>query len=385
MRACRRPSSAPQPSTSVIVVLDPVGVIFCFMVFPWLLFLCRVRFTPTECHRSQMTILKLFLFSGAILVQLKSAVVVLQISADLSLEFSGLVVVFVICYTERSCPMTFVSLADACRHLGIDPKTLRRWLAHAHLPLHPHPSDGRKHGLSEDHLRLLAHLHQRALPTLPQDEPPASAPGVPAALPSPLLALPELLGALHAQLDALQEQITALTHALQQHPPVSAVPGAAARQIRRGPQPASPASPSRPAAVTAKPPRKPTHAIPQVERGSAGHYVVICPKQGLLALEPDSPTWFTWLATQSAFRFVGQHGRFTAHHEVERVPNGAWRAHRQIRHHSYNLRLGLTQELSITLFEHTADTLEAHLNYPLACLWRFQCGRAPASFQQVPP
>jgi len=82
----------------------------------------------------------------------------------------------------------------------------------------------------------------------------------------------------------------------------------------------------------------------------------------VLALEPDSPTWFTWLATQSAFRFVGQHGRFTAHHEVERVPNGAWRAHRQIRHHSYNLRLGLTQELTITVLEQAADTLQAHLN-----------------------
>src|SRR5260370_26199302 len=93
MRACRRPSSAPQPSTSVIVVLDPVGVICCFMVFSWLLFLCRVRFTPTECHRSQMTILKLFLFSGAILVQLKSAVVVLHIGQagfqDSALDLPG--------------------------------------------------------------------------------------------------------------------------------------------------------------------------------------------------------------------------------------------------------------------------------------------------------
>src|SRR5260370_33882424 len=95
MRACRRPSSAPQPSTSVIVVLDPVGVICCFMVFSWLLFLCRVRFTPTECHRSQMTILKLFLFSGAILVQLKSAVVVGQVARhrDLAGFFAAAMIV----------------------------------------------------------------------------------------------------------------------------------------------------------------------------------------------------------------------------------------------------------------------------------------------------
>lgn len=256
--------------------------------------------------------------------------------------------------------MTFVSLADACRHLGIDPKTLRRWLAHAQLPLHPHPSDGRKHGLSEDHLRLLAQLHHRDLAALPQDLRLLPTSGA-AALPTALLALPAMLDAVQQQMSALQEQMTALTHALQQHPPAPTVPGAAARQTGRGPQPASPASPSRPTAVTVKPPRKPTHVIPRVERGSDGHYVVICPKQGLLALEPDSPAWFTWLATQSAFRFVGQHGRFTAHHEVERVPKGAWRAHRQIRNHSYTLRLAPTQELTMAVLEQAAETLQAHL------------------------
>jgi hypothetical protein len=89
--------------------------------------------------------------------------------------------------------------------------------------------------------------------------------------------------------------------------------------------------------------------------------VVVCPQHGLLALAPDSPEWFAWLATQSSFRFVGTQGRFTAHHEVERVPNGAWRAHRHIRNHSYNLRLGLTHELTIAVLEQAAATLHAHL------------------------
>ena len=31
--------------------------------------------------------------------------------------------------------MIFVSLADACRHLGVDAKTLHRWLADAQLSL----------------------------------------------------------------------------------------------------------------------------------------------------------------------------------------------------------------------------------------------------------
>jgi hypothetical protein len=252
--------------------------------------------------------------------------------------------------------MTFVSLADASGHLGIDPKTLRRWLAHAQLPLQPYPSDGRKHGLSEEHVRLLARLHQRALPTLPQDVPPAAS--VAATLPSHLLALPELLGALHAQLEALQEQITALTHTLQQHSHQPAVPVSAARPSKRVPKPASPAPRSRPAASAVT---KPAHVLPLVEWGSSGHYVVICPKQGLLALELDSPSWFAWLATQSSFRFVGRHGRFTAHHEVERVPNGAWRAHRHIRNHSYTLRLGRTHELTMAVLEQAAATLQVHL------------------------
>lgn len=252
--------------------------------------------------------------------------------------------------------MTVLSVAECCRHLGIDPKTLRRWLAQAQLPLHRHPSDGRKQGLSEDHLRLLAQLHHRDLAALPQDQRAVLTPSA-VALPTALLALPTMLDALQQQMATLQQQLTALTHALEQHPPASAVPGPAARQLRREPKPTS-----RPtAAAPAKPPRKPTHVIPRVESGSDGHYVVICPKQGLLALEPDSPAWFAWLATQSSFRFVGTQGRFTAHHEVERVPNGAWRAHRHIRNHSYNLRLGLTQDLTIAVLEQAAATLQAHL------------------------
>lgn len=259
--------------------------------------------------------------------------------------------------------MLFLSVADACRLLGIDPKTLHRWLAQAHLCLQPHPGDGRKHGLSEDHLRLLARLHQRSLATLPSAEP---APPVPAAWPPPLLALPAALGALQTQLAALQQQVAELSQLLQQHAHQPALPAAPAPQARTAQQTSKPASPAprsrRTAAAATAPPRKPLHVIPRVEWSNAGHYVVLCPKLGLLTLEPESPAWFTWLETQSAFRFVGRHGYFTAHHEVERVPNGAWRAHRQIRNHTYNLRLGRTSELTTAVLEQAATTLQAHLN-----------------------
>ncbi len=256
--------------------------------------------------------------------------------------------------------MIFVSLADACRHLGVDAKTLHRWLADAQLSLPCHPCDGRKKGVSQEHLQVLARLHQRSLAPLPS-EPPAPVPGELPSLPAALLALPKTLDALQAQVAALQQQVADLTHLLQQHAQQAASPAAPTQQAkttRRSPKPALPASRSRPAA---KPPRKPAHVIPRVEYGSEGHYVVICPKRGLLPLEPDTPAWFAWVATQSSFRFVGKFGRLTAHHEGGRVPRGAWRAHRQIRNHSYTLRLAPTHDLTIAVLEQAAAALQAHL------------------------
>ena len=101
--------------------------------------------------------------------------------------------------------------------------------------------------------------------------------------------------------------------------------------------------------------------LPLIEYGSQGTYVVICPKRGLLPLEPDTPAWFAELSTLASFRFVGKLGRFTAHREVERLPRAAWRAHRSMRSHTYNLHLGLTEALTIATLEQAAATLQAHL------------------------
>jgi len=259
--------------------------------------------------------------------------------------------------------MPFVSLADACRRLSIDIKTLRRWLVDAQLPLQSHPHDGRKKGVSSEHLQVLARLHQRSLAPFSQ-EPSVPIPGEVPPLPAALLALPEQLSTVQAQLAALQQQVADLTHLLQQHAcqPVSPPPPALqTKTTRRPPKPASSAPRSHPAAsATAKTPRKPVHVIPRVEYGDEGHYVVICPKQGLLPLEPDTPEWFAWVTKQSSFRFVGRAGHFTAHHEWH-VPRGAWRAHRQIRNHSYTLRLAPNQELTLAVLEQAAEALQAHL------------------------
>ncbi len=89
--------------------------------------------------------------------------------------------------------------------------------------------------------------------------------------------------------------------------------------------------------------------------------MVICPKQGRLSFEPDSPQWFTWLESRSSFRFVGKAGHFTAHREVSRLPNAVWRAHRKLRNHTYNQRLAHTPDLTSRVLEQAAATLQAHL------------------------
>lgn len=248
--------------------------------------------------------------------------------------------------------MTFVSVAQATRCLGIDAKTLHRWLAEAQIPLHTHPGDGRKKGVGDEHLQVLARLHQRSLASLLQEPAAPVKSEVPA-----LLSLPEQLSALQAQIAALQLQVADLGRLLQQQAPPPVSPLAPAKTSKRSPKPTPPAPRSRPVANT---PRTPIQVIPHVAYGAEGHYVVICPKQGLLPFEPDTPQWFAWLAEQSSFRFVGKLGHFSAHHEG-RVPRGAWRAHRHLRNHNYIQRLAPTQELTIAVLEQAAAALQAHL------------------------
>jgi hypothetical protein len=246
--------------------------------------------------------------------------------------------------------MTIFSFADGCRHLAIDPKTLRRWLAQAPLSLQPHPHDAPRTGLTQEQLCWLAQAHHRSLPALPQ-EPPQPAPSVePLALPDDLLEVLVALRALPAQLAALQEHLADLT-----------------QQFSRLAEPAS-TTHSR-AGVTSKAtnsrsqPQRSSQAqvLAVVEYAGEGRYVVISPRGGLLPFEPDTASWFAWLSTCSSFRFVGKRGRLTAHREPHNVSRAVWRAHRTIRNHTYNLHLGKTEDLTIATLEQAADTLHAHL------------------------
>jgi hypothetical protein len=255
--------------------------------------------------------------------------------------------------------MIVVSFSEACRRLGIDTKTLHRWLAEAELSLQCHPCDGRKKGVSEEHLEVLARLHHRHLAG---SEPAAAAVrlGSLPTLPASLLTLPEQISALQAELVSLREQVADLKSLLTASQPQPAHQLPAPKPSRTAKPKTPPARSAQTGATKTKTPAKPVHVIARVEYREDGHYVVICPKKGLLPFEPDSEEWFAWVREQDSFRFVGKAGYFTAHHEW-RVPKGAWRAHRHLRNHNDVVRLAPNHELTIAVLEQAAQALQAHL------------------------
>jgi len=238
----------------------------------------------------------------------------------------------------------------------------------ARLPRPDHPCDGRKQGVSGEHLELLAHLHHRQLNALPK-EPPLSVPAVPPSVPAELRALPQTIGIVQAQITALQQHVATLTSLLHQHrppPPSPPPPVSPPGPATRSPNPPSPAL--RPRSTSSAPtttPATPAHVIPRVAYDPNGRSIVICPTRGVLPFAPDTPEWFPWVATPDACRLVGKGGHFSAHQEW-RVPKGAWRAHRPLRNHNPILRLAPHQERTVAVLEQAAEALHAHLLEPLA-------------------
>ena len=255
--------------------------------------------------------------------------------------------------------MTLMSLADSCRQLSIDPKTLRRWLAQAPFTLQPHAHDARRQGLTQEQLRWLATAHHRSLPVLREEPPQPAASAEALALPDDLLEVFVALRALPAQLAALQEHLADLTQQFSR----LAEPASTTRS-RSGATPKATSSRRRSRGrTTSSQPQRPSKAqvVALVEYAGEGHYVVISPRGGLLPFEPGSPAWFAWLTTCSSFRFVGKSGRLTAHRELHNVSKAVWRAHRNIRNHTYNIHLGKTESLTIAALEQAAAALHAHL------------------------
>ncbi len=280
--------------------------------------------------------------------------------------------------------MTLLPLTDCGLLLGIDPKTLRLWLKAAHLCWTVHPGDARLKCLTQSQLQHLATLHGRVLPaSFPSTASPAAArpataepPGAWAgwascAEPSAQADLLHQLTRLQTQVATLQEQVTYLALALLRERDWRWEARLSQAQAPHPPRARPDTSPSRlndppptPAALDPAPCRTRTRsrALPLIDYGADGRYLAICPTRGVLPLLPDSPAWFDWLASLTAFTFQGANGRFSTTCKVRKGPRAhAWSAYRSLHGRSCNLYLGLTDHLTLAHLEHMAAKIHAHL------------------------
>ena len=288
--------------------------------------------------------------------------------------------------------MTIMSLADSCRLLAIDAKTLHRWLSLAHISVQAHPLDARLKCVTCEQVQQLAATHRRTLPEL-SEQPFPAAPSVPS-IPSdvraasvwssvvsevstPITELTQQLGSLQTQVVTLQHQLALLTEQLQKEQQwrISVTKTFEDNSLESSLEKSAESSLEKPTESSLEKPtesslekesvptsidrRKHPRVLPLVEYGAQGNYVVISPEQGMLSFEPDSPEWFAWLSTLPSFRFVGLHGRLTAFRGYQCSPHTSWWAHRQIRNHSHKRRLGLTDSVTIASLELAASSLQA--------------------------
>jgi hypothetical protein len=292
--------------------------------------------------------------------------------------------------------MTTVPLATGARLLGIHPKTLRHWLITAHLPLVPHPTDARIRCVAQADLLEMASLHNRPLPDLssvPALEKdtassfaqecatplPAHHASCAAALAAPAASLADLL----QQLSQLQTQVATLQlhlvrftlellqertgNSAQRLHPLEALVVQLPESVQAPQQTAlvdlpDPSPPPErrllPAEVRAR-----SRVTALIEYGAQGQYVAVCPKLGVLSLTPDSPQWFDWLASLTAFRFIGPAGRFSACRASQKGQHTrCWAARRWVHGHDFWHYLGVTDRLTLASLEQAAAALQTRVD-----------------------
>src|SRR5450631_4143248 len=297
--------------------------------------------------------------------------------------------------------MTLMSLADGCRLLAIDPKTLRRWLRQAHLSVQAHPSDTRLKCVTREQLEHVAGMHRRTLSeaseSLVSPVPSALSEGstasvwtsVASEVSGSMTELRQQLGSLQSQVAMLQHQLALLTEqipkegqwcissiklsvesspdiSVESSPDISvessldtSVESSLDTSVESSLDTSVESSPEKETILASIDRRKHPHVLPLVEYGAKGTYVVISPEEGVLSFEPDSPEWFAWLSTLPSFRFVGKGGRFTAFRGYQSTARTSWWAHRQIHNHSQRRRLGLTDSVTLDCLELAASSLQA--------------------------
>src|SRR5690242_8208652 len=112
--------------------------------------------------------------------------------------------------------MTLIAQSVCSSLLGIDPKTLLRWLALAQISWLRSPTDARCRCLTPAHIQYLAHLHQRPLsaPLLEEAEPPDPSSADDTRTAHIEDASPSLISELREQVSQLQMTITTLQQQL---------------------------------------------------------------------------------------------------------------------------------------------------------------------------
>jgi len=287
--------------------------------------------------------------------------------------------------------MTAIPQMECCMMLGIDPKTLRNWLRHAHLHFVPHPTDARLKCLTLEQVQQLASMHARpiappaaASPGLRQEATPLPSTLSPLSLTQQnetLLAdapvsfseeagLRAVVGGLETKVMALQEQVAQLTLELlgerseRYERRLSSLEallsqGVSLLPVKVEEVPVVASQSQLPFQRSLQPSelRARARVIPRVEMGAAGSYVLICPHEGQLAFATDSLEWFEWFCSLSSFRFIGHSGRFTAYREGQR----SWRAYRTFHGQNYKQSLGTTDRLTIARLEEVAGMLQSRL------------------------
>jgi hypothetical protein len=298
--------------------------------------------------------------------------------------------------------MTVLPLAESARLLGIHPQTLRQWLKEAQMPLSPHPYDTDLQCLTPEQVLQLAKEHGR-YPALsapaslshlddaplvspfegqahPQQgsETPSGAfigslPSAraseadlatrwPAVVAQATRSLQEHLAylaisLLQEQKQHIEQQLAALEVLLQQNerPQVSEQESQEAVAIASSEQEHASWHVPHPAEQRRQP------GIPLIEYRSEGRYVVISQERGELPLVPDSPEWFSYLASLSSFRFLGELGRLSAARQYDHGPRRTWYAYRSFHQHMYKHYLGATERLTIVALEQMAARLQAEV------------------------
>jgi hypothetical protein len=270
--------------------------------------------------------------------------------------------------------MTLVPLNECCLQLGIDPKTLRLWLKAAGLSCCLHPTDARLKCLTLTQLQQLAELHGRPLPqSQPDTAPQAVAPceratdlgyGQPQQDSDDLH---QQLNWLHLQVTTLQTQVTELALALLRQslanqPPTSVMPAPAPQLAPTSGSARVKASTPRAIEPEPSASRTRSRALPLIQVRPDDSVVVISPTEGVLPLVPDSPQWFAWLGSLTAFSFQSPQGHFSATRKFrhgQRIQS--WNLHRSLHGRSCTIYLGLTPALTLARLHEMAATTQARL------------------------